>query len=281
MRNNQPKKIDIADLHTPEDLLAGAESLLTSDDPLLMRAVVLEAISALETYVNRTVFGILDSKLDPLLVNWLKEKTKSNFDARLEVFTPVALGRSIHKKDELWNNYKVAKEIRNKITHSGSKVTRERAKFVVKTVYDWLAYLGSTAEVELSLLGLKKFVEREKIAISNEQEAASIVGAYFGNTKAAIVESEISYPFQAHNLKVDIKLRFGENTIIVETKYSPTQESFDIMYNSAIKQVNTYLNVSQIARGAIIIFSKGLLSESFSMVKTAEEGRISIVGIKV
>lgn len=275
------KEIIPADLHTPEELLIGAESLLTSDDPQLMRAVVLEAISALETYVNRTVFGILETKLDPLLVKWLKEKTKSNFDARIEVFTPVAIGRYLGKDDILWDNYKKAKEIRNRITHSGAKVTKLNARFVVETVYAWLAYLGSTAEVELSILGLKKFVEREKLKITNEREAASLVGEYFKSTKAAAMEFEKSHQFGGINEKVDSILRFGNHTILIETKFLSSIQNFETVYKGIIEETKSYLDIAQITRGAIILFCKDHLNELFNTVKTVEGGRISIVGVKV
>jgi hypothetical protein len=47
--------------------LAVADSLLRSGGPKVRRAAVLEAITALEVYVERTVLGLLDVMFDPLL----------------------------------------------------------------------------------------------------------------------------------------------------------------------------------------------------------------------
>lgn len=52
---------------------------------------MLEAITALEAYVERTIFGLLEVTMDPQLVHWLAERTRMDFDARLGVLTPVAL----------------------------------------------------------------------------------------------------------------------------------------------------------------------------------------------
>ena len=53
--------IPIADLHTPEELLENAEILFNSDNPKMLRAAVLEAITALEAFVHVTVFGSLEN----------------------------------------------------------------------------------------------------------------------------------------------------------------------------------------------------------------------------
>ena len=90
-----------ADLHTPEELLDNAETLLASSNPKMMRAAVLEAITALEAYVQSVVFSALGTKLDSLLVQWLEDKTKMDFDSRLSVLTPVAVGQPIDKQSTL------------------------------------------------------------------------------------------------------------------------------------------------------------------------------------
>jgi hypothetical protein len=156
----------IADLHTPEELLDNAETLFAYNNPKMMRAAILEAITALESYVQAVVFSSLSEKLDPLLVQWLEDKTKMDFDSRLSVLTPVAVGQSIDKQSTLWTEYKRAKEIRNKVTHSGRKVSSTDARFVIDTVYKWLAYLGSTVELELALIRFKQYIEENSIKIT-------------------------------------------------------------------------------------------------------------------
>src|ERR1700687_4125129 len=65
-----------AELHTPEELLASASALLASGETDVRRAVVLEAITALEAFVHQTIFPVLARTMDDLLVKWLDEKTR-------------------------------------------------------------------------------------------------------------------------------------------------------------------------------------------------------------
>jgi len=51
-----------AELNTPEELLAGAKALLKSITPQMRRAVVLEAITALEVFIHNKIFKILNLK---------------------------------------------------------------------------------------------------------------------------------------------------------------------------------------------------------------------------
>jgi hypothetical protein len=136
---------DSAELHTPEELLAGALALLAETDQQLMRAAVLEATTALEAYVSRTVFGVLDTIPDPRLAKWLKEKTRSDFDTRLSVLLPVATGLKIDSASDLWNRYKRGRTIRNRVTHAGLRVSRQEALDVVTNAREWLAWLQPTA----------------------------------------------------------------------------------------------------------------------------------------
>src|SRR5438128_5249430 len=129
-----------ARLHTPEELLAGAESLLASRDTLLYRSAVLEAISALEFFVQKTVFTLLEQTTDQRLVDWIRKQSENRFDDRLGILLPIASGRLINKNSDLWQRYKTSKAIRNKVTHEGKAVSLAEARTAVQTVYDWLAF---------------------------------------------------------------------------------------------------------------------------------------------
>ena len=281
MAKRQQKKIDPADLLTPDELLVGANSLLLYDEPLFMRAVVLEAYAALETYVKLTIDEILNNNPHAEYVNLIEEVRKDRIDERIGILTDVGIGQPLSRQGNLWNNFKRVQEIRNQTTHLGYKVNHQLAQFVVTVIHDLLAFLGSTAEVDLSLLGLKKFIEREKISIANEQECVSIVKEYYMQTKSAVIKTEKSLVFHDSRMIVDILLKFGEYTIQVETKFSSFMENFDTIYDSVVEKALSNLNLTQISRAAIIIFTKGQLSESFNKVKTTEDGRISIIAIKV
>ena len=49
-------------LHTPEEILNSAKTLLDTNEPRFMRSAILEALAALEAYVQVTVFTLLEKK---------------------------------------------------------------------------------------------------------------------------------------------------------------------------------------------------------------------------
>lgn len=246
----------IADLHTPEELLDNAEVLFSSNNPKMMRAAVLEAITALEAHVQAVVFPYLNTKLDSSFVEWLKEKTKMDFEARLSVLTPVAMGRPIDKQSILWADYKKAKAIRNKVTHSGTKVSPVDARFVIDTVYKWLGYISGTLDIELALMELKRYIEDNKIQIALESEGLKIIADYFGKTKAATTSQEVGISFGNRRLLIDLVIKLGFSTTIIETKFFRKFES-EQRINSAIEQVKSYLVATDITQAAVIIFQQG------------------------
>lgn len=131
---------------TPAELLETAERLFAAEDQNMYRAAILEAITALEANVRDKAFPALQLKVGGDLTKWLEEKTRMDFETRLGLFIPLATGLKVNKKDRLWNDYKKSKEIRNKVTHSGTRVTRKQARFVINTVYEWIEYLNQAQE---------------------------------------------------------------------------------------------------------------------------------------
>jgi hypothetical protein len=266
--------------------LAGAEALLMSTDQQLtraidkqlMRAVVLEAITALEAFVRSRVFDLLKGQLDPLLVRWLEQKTRNDFESRLSVFTPVALGRPVDRGSKLWNDYQTAKQIRNKVTHTGRRVSRDEARFVVRTVYDWLAFLGSTVEVELALQGLEMFVETSGVHIDHEVDASNVVRDYFKRTKAASLQGQPTLK-GPQVMRPDLMLEFGNYKVLVEVKFSDRLNLLELI-NRSVQQTLSYLRHSEVARGAVIIFHTGKVPEPYRQVQTLEDGKVSLVVIQ-
>lgn len=283
MSSSQQRKTPLADLHTPEELLDGAEVLFSFGNPKMMRGVVLEAITALEAYVQAIVFSALKSKIDPALVEWLEKKTRMDFDSRLSVLTPVAIGRPIDKQSRLWQDYKKAKEIRNRVTHSGRKVASSEARFVIDTVYNWLAYLGSTVELEVALIGLKRYIEEKApIEINTETDAISIILDYFGRTKAAeaLVEEAFQVGARAIQVRPDIVLGFGQYRVLVETKFSHKGYT-QMVVESAIEQVSAFMAATGLVQSAIIVFQKGEVQPGFESVRKYQDGQVYVVVIKV
>lgn len=268
-----------ADLHTPEELLAVAASLLDSGDPTVRRAVVLEAITALEAFVQRTVFGLLDDMLDPLLVRWIEERSRMDFDARLSTLTSVALGKRVDTSSSLWSQYKRAKTIRNRVTHTGSRVSHEDAAFVLETVREWLAYLGSTAEVTLALQGLRGQVESGRLHVVDTRSAIAAVQRYFSATPASVTLDAAPL---GPSRRVDVLLRYDAYTVVVEVKIiPPAAGDLEAWISAAVGQVVDYVAVTESSRGAVVIFSQGPVPEAYRGVRIRADGLVSVVVIRV
>ena len=277
----------IADLHKPEELLDNAEALYNSGNSKLMRAAVLEAITAFESFVYKKVFDALRQRFDPPFTKWLEERTKMDFESRLSVLIPLAIGSPINKSSELWNDYKRSKKIRNDITHLGKKVTLEEVRFVIDTVYTWLAYLGSTIELEVALLQLKAYVEdkedKEKpVLIDNERDATSMIVNYFGKSKAATAFQELAMEHGSQTLRADAVLTFGSYIVVVETKFrvDPVDNSY---IELVAEQAQRLIHFVKATQAAVVIFQKSELPLGFDKVLKHREGSVYIVviGVKV
>jgi hypothetical protein len=259
--------------------LAGAEVLAANPDPRMLRPAVLEAVTALETFVHNIVFDLLSHKIDPLLVTWLREKTRMDFDSRLSVLTPVAIGQPVDKGSRLWENYKKAKEIRNKVTHTGRRVSSKEARFVLRTVYDWLSYLKSTGELEMALLNLKREIEQAGVPVNSQKAAVDLIRAYFSRALQTPPEPE---PRGAGGMRPDLVLAFGQEKVVVEAKFARGGYlQFRSMLSEAVEQVERMLTVTGAKRGAVVLFLRGELPASFETVKTLDNGRVSLVGIEL
>lgn len=257
-----------------------AEYLYSLNSPKATRAAILESIAALESFVQGVVFPALRNKIDPLLVKWLEDKSRMDFDSRLSVFTPVATGFPIDKQSRLWNNYKKAKQIRNRVSHSGRRVSLKEARFVIDTVYAWLAYLGSTIELEVALIGLKAFIEGQKVEIHSEADAVTTIAEYFGRTKAAIAYVESQLKIDKIPRRADLIMKFGPHLVLVETKFSPTPFSHSRLLE-AVEQVRVMLQEPSIIQGAAILFQKGKLEPGLPVVQRYHQGTIMAMLIEL
>jgi hypothetical protein len=268
-----------ADIDTPEELLANAERHYSSSDINAMRAAVLEAMAALETFVSKKVFSSLDGKLDPLLVRWLETKTRMDFDSRLSILVPVALGRPIDIRGSLWQDYQVARSIRHRVVHAGARVSRERARFVIDTVYKWLAFLGSSVEIQVALLGLRRFFERQpSLTINNEREAVDLIVKYFSKSKAVDVLSE--EVLSRSNFRPDVVLKFGPYTVVIEAKFSRGQ-NISYFVADITSQLSHMVDEYRAAVGAAVIFHKGEVDPAYRSIMVLQKGKLYILAIPV
>ncbi|AOS45457.1 hypothetical protein Verru16b_02538 [Lacunisphaera limnophila] len=273
--------IPSAELHTPDELLANASAMYASGDPKLFRGAILESITALEAFVQRTVFRSLEGRLDPLLVKWLEEKTRMDFDSRLSVLTQVATGLPINKSSELWDGYKKAKEIRNKVVHSGRKVTAMDVELVMASVRDWLSYLGTTVELEAVLLTLKRWVEQSpKPPIENEAQAIQLVAQYFHQSAAAriTIEAEINTGGRRH--RADMILDFGPRKVLVETKFPRLANNVRNVIRDAVEQADAKRQAANIGQACVIAFLRKRPEGVSDVVERHKGGGILSIAIE-
>jgi hypothetical protein len=180
-----------------------------------------------------------------------------DFDSRLSVLTPVATGLPIDKASKLWDGYKKAKEIRNKVVHSGRKVTATDVELVMATVREWLSYLGSTIELEAVLFALKNWVEQSgKPTIENEAQAIQLVCQYFQQTAAATTTVEVAINKGGRMRHADIILDFGPRKVLVETKFPRTAKNVRSVIRDAVDQVDELRRTANIGQACVIAFMR-------------------------
>jgi hypothetical protein len=278
--------------HSPIDLLAGAEALLEKDDPHFNRAVVLEAISALEAYVGAIVFDSLEGTLNTALIDLLKQKTKMDFDSRLSVLVPVATGNIVEKNNTLWQDYKKARQIRNKVTHMGSVVTHEEAKFTVKTVYDWFSFLGSTAEIDNSFMGLKKTMENNPARFSSYETIEKEICKYFRITKGtdAKIGETITHTARGESgqgslvkMEADIVVEIGNKKVVIEIKTHVAHhpESIDALLKRATQQVKNLLYAGRFDKAVVLFICRSAIPDNYDKLIRDMGGRVSIIPVKM
>lgn len=267
------KPTSVADVHTPEELLETAEYYFSLKSPKANRVAVFEAIVALESFVQRVVFSSLQTTMDPLLVKWLEDKTKMDFDSRLSVLTPVATGLPVDKQAGLWNAYRKAKEIRNKVSHSGHPVSDQEAGFVIDTVCSWLAYLGSTVELEVALLEMRAHIREQRLAIHSQTDAQKAVADYFVSTRAAKAYMETSPELEKIPRRADFILKFGPYLVLFETKFLSEPSSFRRLL-SAVEQAHVLVDERSNIRGVVVLVQSGRLEPGVPVIQRHHGGTI-------
>ena len=264
-----------AKLHTPNELLLGAEKLLNTHEPKFMRSVILESLAALEAYVQITVFTLLDKKMDPLFVKWLKDKTRMDFDSRLNQLTPLALNTPVDMASSLWREYKEAREIRNKVAHHSRVASYDEASQVFETVKKWLSYLGANAEVDLSLIKLKVFLEKRLVGQSiNEGEAIEKVIDFYSKSQPFIDAKQESV---IKNYSADLVLDFGDYKTLFEIKLSKRRFEESLVQ---LEHLYSKLHNPDKYRLVLLQFVEGKIPESFEQI-TQINGYTSVVFIEL
>lgn len=279
-----PRELELSptELLRPEDLLENAKYLLELRQQKAIRSVILESMTALEVYIHNKVFQILEIEYDRVFAKWLKDKTNLNFDDRLGYVTPFALDEDIEafRQSDLWRRYKIARELRNDVTHKGIDVSYEDANNVYKTVYDWLAYLESSVGLELSLYEFKqKILHSGRFSIDSYLQHLT---TFFFSSKVGFnlkSYNQINYPT---DLTFDWGLKFGQIVVSLGTLTAEgTINDFNSLIERVIEETKIKLDNPNIDKAALIIFYNGEIPETFEFVRHYEDRKIYFVAIEI
>jgi len=139
-------------------------------------------------------------------------------------------------------------------------------------------FLGSTAEVDLALLGFKKYVERHHPKIESELDATTVVGRYFEKTRAA---SKVTESHGNLHARVDTVLRFGRHTVLVEHKFVSQPIDANEIEQRVVEQAAALVGELGLARAAVVLLSRGELPAVLDTVQSLQGDRISWIGVRL
>lgn len=272
-----------ATFHTPAELLDIARELLGTDNQKLYRGAILEALASLESFISLTVFNSLKQKFSAEFSEWLEDKTRMDFDSRLSILAPIATGVPVAKSSPLWSRYKQTRHIRKGVVHGSRKVTKAEAEAVINTTADWMAYLGSTIELENALLELKQWVENQSISpVQTGLDAERVTAAFFkqsGAAKSVIVNQR----FRAKSVQseIDLVLDFGTRKVLIETKFLRGKANFRQMLKSALTAVDRARLLSGISQAGVVIYARLPKEDVPTAVEKHSDGEVFVVVISI
>jgi len=277
----KPPTPPVAAFHSPEELLETARELLSTPNPKVYRAAVLEAQAALETFIQRTVFPALQTRFPKDFVEWLKKKTNMDFDTRLSILVPIATGISIDTGSPLWSAHKKIRELRKGVVHGSHKVTLPEAQMAITNTADWIAYLGRTVELEKAMLDLKHWVESQPSPVARSwKEAEQIVAQFFTRSKVANVEFNKVFQLDGRRLEADAILEFGAQQVVVETKFAGQPRPLHRVLDDALQHAQRIRAASKIRLAAVVVFAALPKEQIPAQVGRHEGGEVYSVVIR-
>jgi hypothetical protein len=210
-----------------------------------------------------------------------------DFDSRLSVLVPIATERSVTKATDLWSGYKKGKSIRNAVTHTGRQVTLSEAKEVLKTVFDWLSHLGSTAELDVLLLRLKSHIE----STFDWQAAGGGTGPdfwstyernvrqYFAKVPFSHVETNVAVPLSAGALfEVDFLVTIGSRQVAIEVKRASANPlKLDEQLQATTQGVYRLLAALKIDSAVVVLLFDVVPPEKYRKMEKRLNGRVTIL----
>jgi hypothetical protein len=270
-------------LHTPAELLDTARELLASNNQKLYRGAILEALASLESFIHLTIFPSLQQRFSAEFSKWLEEKTLMDFDSRLSILAPIATGIPVGKSSALWSRYKQTRQIRKGVVHGNRKVTKAEAEAVINTTAEWMAYLGSTIELENALLELKRWVESQSISpVQTSRDAEEVIVSFFAQSGAAKQWMHQQFRVEGKYWEVDVILEFETRKVLIETKFVTQKSRFlREKINEGLRQIDRLRHISGISQAGLVIFARWSKEDVPAAVEKHSNGEVLVVLISV
>jgi hypothetical protein len=269
-------------LHTPGELLDTARELLGFGNQKLYRGAVLEALASLEAFIQLTIFPSLRQRFSEDFSTWLEKRTRMDLDSRLSILSPIATGVPVDTSSTMWSKYKQTREIRNSVAHGGRKVTKAQAQAVIDMAAEWMAYLGSTIELENALLELKQWVESQVSSpVRSEKDGVQIIVEFFSRTKAT--KSLIEQRFQVNGIAIqaDAVLDFGAKKVLIETKFAHGKRKLRSLIDTSRTQIDRIREITGITQACLVIFADSWEEDVPTVVEKHSNGDVFTVVIRI
>ena len=158
-------------------------------------------------------------------------------------------------------------------------MTHQKAVFVLTTVRRLMAFIGSTAELTVTLDGLRRYVETAHVAVRDERDAGAVVQRYFAKAPRDMVVMREALD-RGH--KFDFILQFSDHRVAVEVKVMRRNaEDAEASIREFTEGFARIVRSEHFSRGALVVFTRSVPPEAYRVARVVEDGDVSIVVIHV
>ena len=142
--------------------------------------------------------------------------------------------------------------------------------------------MGSTAEIDTSLLSLKKAIEREPERFSSYKTIEREICNYFGITKEAKSKIGEIYQFKDGSLaEADMVVEIGNKKVLIEYKTLHDRHTIDMQLEMATRHVRKLLYAEKFDKAAILFLCRKEIPKNYEMLMREMDGKISMIPIKL
>lgn len=140
-----------------------------------------------------------------------------------------------------------------------------------------MVFIGSTAELTVTLDGLRRYVETARVPIRDGRDASAVVRRYFSKSPRGMV---VWAEQRVNDIGLDFVLHFGEQRVAVEVKLlQRVAEAGEPAIRDVAESFAGTIRRAEFTRGALVVFSRAQPPEAYRTARVVEDGDVSIVVI--